>query len=289
MSDQIVPTEADRGPDVSLLCDSGGAVKIGDYPFPVVHDLGSIRLARDGVRLCWNHDPGMVVGWAERLKVQRCRLIGRGWLRKDMELAANIAGSLAKGEWWECSAYTFASVLEFVGDGQSVRVNNRLVHGPVLVARNARLTEVTITPDRTGADNGCYVVLGASLFDSGCMPDRLPMLREQAALVREKQQAIEGIGTACEVVRVRQEIKRRELWAIQAQKQIEERNVHDSHVRLTLADALEDRRLIPKKAPEPLPYWASGPEAAARAEAERRERRLEEARHRIWAMAGADT
>lgn len=151
-------------PTFDLLAYSGGLVRLDGQPFPVVFDLATTRIA-DSVPLLYRHNHEIIVGHTEQVKItlpNQVTAIGKvsGSGAKAVEIKANAKNNYP----WQLSVGLISQNLYKVEQGQSVRINAQLFNGPILVASDNELREISFVS--VGADSKTYARLIASLKDS---------------------------------------------------------------------------------------------------------------------------
>ncbi len=163
-----------RGPVLfRMLADSGDACEIRGYDHPVVHDLSTLEIPGGLVPVVFRHEPTLRLGHATKIQVVGGRLVGCGTIENSFDnlLAKNVLHSLWSGALWQVSTDTRANILQFVPSGKSERVNGRRFVGPVLIAREPRLKNLSIAePGGAAVKESSVLVegsLGWELFGGG--------------------------------------------------------------------------------------------------------------------------
>ncbi|WP_417736341.1 hypothetical protein [Rosistilla oblonga] len=116
----------------------------------IVHDMNGCK-HRDRIPFDWRHDPDVALGYADTIKASvtdglivsgPLQSIGKG------DRASEVIERGRLGHPFEASIYwdEADNRLEHIDDGFSATVNGRLVHGPVVIAREWTLRAVAITP-----------------------------------------------------------------------------------------------------------------------------------------------
>lgn len=149
----LAAASADNAPArVSLTAYTGVPMKLDGFAYPVVVDLETLRVNRGSTPLLRSHDPERVAGHSTRIDVTQQRLKVDGVLSGVPQYTDDIAYTAGRGFTWQVSMGAGLSQKpEFVPAGESAKVNGRVWKGPVLVARNAVLREVSLLA--MGADS----------------------------------------------------------------------------------------------------------------------------------------
>jgi hypothetical protein len=210
------------------------------------------------------------------VRVRDGRLEARGFLDDEGDgklTVRDVLASLEHGEWLQCSCATGVSILEYIGEGETAFVNGEIHEGPVAIARNARLDEISIMKDQHAADDGTYVLLGTSYFDSGKMPDRLEILRAVAAAEREIEEATAETDRWLECRRLARAAERERQQIEAADERIREAGLRAVNTIRAVEESTRERSLQAKHA---LDAPRSIPEEVARQRAIREEQRVDQ-------------
>lgn len=152
-------------PTFSILAYSGGPINVG-FGRPVVIDVSGVR-ANQATPILLDHDPARIVGQSTSVQIMdgQIRLDGRVMGEED---ASKRVASLARdGFQWQASVGMSVSRYESIGADQSIKVNGREFSGPLLVARAARLGEVSFVA--VGADENATAKVAASAVGDTAM------------------------------------------------------------------------------------------------------------------------
>ena len=156
-------------PTFSILAYAGGPINVG-FGRPVVIDVSGVR-ANQATPILLDHDSRQIVGQSSSVQIMdgQIRLDGRVMGEED---ASKRVASLARdGFQWQASVGMSVSRYERVDENQTVKVNGREFSGPLLVARAARLGEVSFVA--VGADENATAKVAASAAEG------IPMTFEQ--------------------------------------------------------------------------------------------------------------
>lgn len=147
---------------------NGGPVTLPDIEYPVILDLDTLRQAPT-VQMLANHRPAALLGTAEEILINRRDYVieGVGEVTGSCPEAHEVRLNANNGIQYQLSYGASTREMHLVADGQSVHVNGQDWMGPVYVARNALLYEVSFVP--LGADLTSAAILAASLFGDAAM------------------------------------------------------------------------------------------------------------------------
>jgi hypothetical protein len=137
---------------------TGAAMRLPGFFRPVVIDLAGMVVPSKGLPILRGHDPERIVAHTEDVEVsaQRIRVSG---VMSGVGLHAQEVLELAdRGFPWQASVGASVERMEFVDAGATVKVNGRNVAGPVTVARQSTLREISFVP--LGADPGTSAKVG---------------------------------------------------------------------------------------------------------------------------------
>lgn len=170
----IVAEQGSEKPSkVSMIAYTGGVMtpKVGNGRVRLVVDLGSAKIeAGRQIPALRDHDFKRVPGYLYA-KVQDNQILAEGRLLENPE-ADDIRAAHSQGLKWQVSIGMEDATYEPIEAGRFVSVNGQRFQGPIFVARNARLREISFLS--VGADADTHVSLAASgrdsLLEEGSMP-----------------------------------------------------------------------------------------------------------------------
>lgn len=150
-------------PTMKLNAYNGGALRQWWSNTPIVVDLETLQLSRNDIPVLRDHDPGQVIGHTTAAANDKRSLSVEGVVSAVNQYADEVVKSAKNGYPWQVSIGADAGTLEMVPAGQSVTVNGQNFPGPVRVARNAKVMEISIVA--IGADtstSGSVAATGAN-------------------------------------------------------------------------------------------------------------------------------
>lgn len=143
---------------VSMVAYSGGRLFVGGFKHPVVVDLQGLEVnARANLLL--DHNPQQRVGHPENIRVERNQIVAEGVLSAATSHRDEVVASARNGFGWHVSIGARVIQAELIRQGQRVRVNGQDFTGPVIVARRAKLNEISFVG--SGGDEGNEVRIAA--------------------------------------------------------------------------------------------------------------------------------
>lgn len=150
----------ERLPTFQMLAYTGVPMRFPQFVTPVVIDLSTLSLAAAQTPILREHDGNRIVGHGTvSISPQRVRVngvvSGVGQDARDV-----VTMSRNKFPWQASVRCDLSAMPEYIESGRKVTVNGRSWTGPLLVARNAILQEVSFTP--IGRDGASTVSLSAS-------------------------------------------------------------------------------------------------------------------------------
>lgn len=181
------PGDAGGLPTVRMTAYTGGPMRVWQYDYPIVVDLAGLKISAKARPLLKDHDRSLVVGHTSKVEVEHGRrLIVDGVLSGGNAATAEIVASGKNGFPWQSSigAPFNRDKVEFIQAGKSVRVNGQSFTGPMYVARESLLAEVSfvalgadddtdtkIAARRQGGDMEFDAWLRAKKFDPDTLSD----------------------------------------------------------------------------------------------------------------------
>ena len=137
---------------------SGGPLVVRGYDKPVIIDLAGLQI-QDKTPALRDHQVSQVVGHFDRIDVQASAIHGAGVVSGSGDAAREVVDNHRKGFKWRSSIGVRPAKIEAIGANQSVRVNGRTFFGPVYVARESLLREISFVA--VGADASSTVTVCA--------------------------------------------------------------------------------------------------------------------------------
>lgn len=130
---------------------TGGKLLLASFPFPVVVDLSGMRIPAKSRPILRDHDSGRIVGHTETIEINGSAIKLAGIVSGSNDHAREVSESGDNGFPWQASIGASAQRMVFVDRGESVEVNGRKFSGPLYVARQSTLREVSFVA--LGADD----------------------------------------------------------------------------------------------------------------------------------------
>lgn len=158
---------------------NGGLLRLGGFFRPVVIDLAGLKVDRQDNPVLAAHDPARIVGHTDAIKVTSRNITASGLISGVGPDAAEVRQLAANGFPWQMSIGASADRMESVESGVSVTVNGRTFTGPLAVARQSTLREISFVS--IGADSSTSATVAASQ-------------RGNHMLTKEEIQAIRAVG-----------------------------------------------------------------------------------------------
>lgn len=137
---------------------TGAAMRIEGFYRPVVVELTGMRVPTKRLPVLRGHDPERIVAHTEDIDLTERRLHVEG-VMSGVGASAQETLTLARNRFpWQASIGASVERMEFVDSGGKVKVNGRNFDGPLLVARQSTLREISFVP--LGADPGTSAQVG---------------------------------------------------------------------------------------------------------------------------------
>jgi len=157
---------ADGKPDASVLrrfsmtAYTGGPMDLPGWAHPVVVDLAGLNVSAKSRPILKDHNRSLIVGHTDSIGVQDSRLVVSGVISGAGAVAREIVDSSRNGFPWQASLGAAARQTEFVAKGRTASANGRTFEGPVYIARQAVLGEVSFVA--LGADDNTSASVAAT-------------------------------------------------------------------------------------------------------------------------------
>ncbi|MCO8122564.1 Mu-like prophage major head subunit gpT family protein [Stieleria sp. TO1_6] len=146
----------------SMTAYTGGAMRLGGWPYPVVVDLAGMRVTRKSRPILKDHDRGSIVGHTDDIAITDKSLEVAGVISGVGATAQEVIATSENGFPWQASLGASADKVVFIPEGKTANANNREFKGPVYVARKSTLGEVSFVA--LGADDDTEARVAAGNF-----------------------------------------------------------------------------------------------------------------------------
>jgi hypothetical protein len=160
------PVEGDDKPALrkfSMVAYTGGAMRLGGWPYPVVVDLAGLRVTRKSRPILKDHDRGSIVGHTDDIKINERSLEVAGVISGVGATAQEVIATSENGFPWQASLGASADKVVFIPEGKAAKANGRDHTGPVYIARKSTLGEVSFVA--LGADDNTEARVAAGQTD----------------------------------------------------------------------------------------------------------------------------
>lgn len=151
--------EENKLPTFDMVAYTGVPMDVSAFYYPVIIELSGVKTANDQIPVLLDHDPARIIGQGEaEVDDDSIRVTG-SILGEDDD--ANKVKTLAKnGFKWQVSVGASVVRREFLEAGNTATVNGREVSGPLMIARESLLYEVSFVA--VGADQATSAAVAAS-------------------------------------------------------------------------------------------------------------------------------
>jgi hypothetical protein len=143
-------------PRFEMLAYNGGRLHVKNFALPVVVDLSTLQASRPQYPVHLDHEKSQRVGHTDDVAIDGRTIRASGPVSFDSEAAREVVSAGREGFEWQASIGLRLEPAknEFVPAGRRVSVNGRTFDGPVIVARQSTLNEisfVSVGGDEDGA------------------------------------------------------------------------------------------------------------------------------------------
>jgi hypothetical protein len=149
----------------SMTAYTGGAMRLGGWPHPVVVDLAGMRVTRKSRPILKDHDRASIVGHTDDILVDDTKLSVAGVISGVGATAQEVIATSENGFPWQASLGASADKVVFIPEGKTAQANGREFKGPVYIARKSTLGEVSFVA--LGADDDTEARVAAGRSDEG--------------------------------------------------------------------------------------------------------------------------
>ena len=152
----------------SMTAYTGGAMRLGGWPYPVVVDLAGMRVTRKSRPILKDHNRGSIVGHTDDIAITDKSLEVAGVISGVGATAQEVIATSENGFPWQASLGASADKVVFIPEGKTANANGREFKGPVYVARKSTLGEVSFVA--LGADDDTEARVAAGNYADGDDP-----------------------------------------------------------------------------------------------------------------------
>jgi len=152
--------EENKRPTFSIEAYNGGALKVSGFFTPVIVDLNGLKAA-SRLPILMDHSPSQIVGQADNVTIDDKGVRLSGTVTGDDGPAAQVVVHAKNGFKWQASIGANIDRREFLASGKTEQVNGRNVTGPMIIARQATLREVSFVA--VGADDTSSASVAATM------------------------------------------------------------------------------------------------------------------------------
>jgi hypothetical protein len=146
----------------SMVAYTGGAMRLGGWPYPVVVDLAGMRVTRKSRPILKDHDRASIVGHTDDIMVGDSRLEVAGVISGVGNTAQEVIATSENGFPWQASLGANADKVVFIPEGKTANANNREFKGPIYIARKSTLGEVSFVALGADDDTEARIAAGQS-------------------------------------------------------------------------------------------------------------------------------
>lgn len=156
---QAADSESGKLPTFEMVAYTGVPMNAGGFYTPVIVELSGVK-AGPNVAIFLDHDPSRIIGQG-KATVEADRITVSGAVMGEDADAQKVLSLSKNGFKWQASIGAAVVRREFLEAGKKARVNGRDVVGPLMIARESRLNEVSFVA--LGADSQTSAAVAASM------------------------------------------------------------------------------------------------------------------------------
>ena len=193
--------QAPRNRRFSMVAYTGGPMRIAGFSYPVVVDLAGLDLSRASWPVFVGHhqDIDDLLGQTDRVDVVGSNLVASGAVIAASERTRRVVEAHDRGFHWQASIGAAVRQREFIPEGRTVNVNGTAVGGPVIVARQAELGEISFV--FIGADrNTSATIAAASAAKESNIMEESTNDKNTVAVTDGKETGAQATGTEATTV-----------------------------------------------------------------------------------------
>ena len=163
---ELTAADAETGkkPTFNILAYTGVPMNAGGFYMPVIVELSGVKTANADIPILLDHDPSQIVGQGQ-VEVDSGTIRVSGSVMGDSEEAKKVVALSKDGFKWQASIGASVVRREMLEAGKKATVNGREVSGPLMIARESMLQEVSFVA--IGADQSTSAAVAASAQGKG--------------------------------------------------------------------------------------------------------------------------
>lgn len=162
-------------PRFDIVGYTGAVVNLGNFYTPVIVDLAGLKTTGQEIPALRDHDQGRIVGQTTSVKIGTdVRL--EGIITGDNPDAVEIQTQARNGFKWQASIGATIDRREFLEAGKKATVNGREVSGPIVIARESTLREISFCAlGADGATSASVAAASPTPNPNGSQPGNIPV------------------------------------------------------------------------------------------------------------------
>ena len=145
----------------SMTAYTGGAMVLAGWQYPVVVDLGGLRVPRKSRPILKDHNHSQIVGHTDEIAVGDQSLNVTGVISGAGAVAQEVIATSDNGFPWQASLGASADKVVFIAEGKTAQANGRNFTGPLYIARKSTLGEISFVALGADDDTSARVAAGA--------------------------------------------------------------------------------------------------------------------------------
>lgn len=158
--DILAAPGAGKLPAFSIVAYTGSVMQVSAFYTPVILDLQGMSLSRSYIPTLRDHDASRIVGQTSEHDISAAGLTVKGTITDEGIEGQQIISNAKNGFRWQASIGASIVRREFLDAGKTANVNGKQVTGPLLIARESVVHEVSFVA--IGADQNTAVNVAAS-------------------------------------------------------------------------------------------------------------------------------
>lgn len=145
----------------SMLAYNGGKLRVSGFYYPIIVDLAGMKVSAKSRPVLRDHDPAQIVGHSTQIEINSGSIRVNGSISASNEYAREVQESSLNGFPWQASIGANPTKTILVDKGETVDVNGKRFTGPVYVARQSVLREISFVA--LGADDNTTASVAANM------------------------------------------------------------------------------------------------------------------------------
>jgi hypothetical protein len=199
------PDGSPKLPRFKMLAHTFKPVRVGGWYHPIVIVRAGLTIPRQSLPIRFNHSSEQGVGHTTSVAIEGGKLVAEGVISRVTEAARDVIESAKNGFPWQASVGTSVDRYSFVEAKRTATVNGVTYEGPLYVAHETTLNEISFVD--LGADDktSASVAAGRASASGETLAEHGARVRREIQAAQERARVKRQIKAATDRARARRD------------------------------------------------------------------------------------